>query len=400
MKILILAPQPFYQERGTPIAVRLLLEVLAENYPEQNSSPNIHLVTYHEGTDVTIHGVRHTRIKALSFLRDIKPGISVKKVIADFFFLLKTLKVVWQARHEQFAMIHAIEESVFIAWFIRLIFGIPYVYDMDSSLSRQMTERWRAFKCLLPVLEFLESVAIKGSIAVIPVCDALADDARSKGAKSVHLLTDVAVIGDSPQYRCHDLKAELDIPKDSEIVLYVGNLQPYQGVELLVDSFLKVAADHPNTYLVVIGGSSDDRKNLTGRIPHTETGSRIILAGTRPFESVGSYLAHAQVVASPRIEGNNTPMKIYNYLASGRAILATKILSHTQVLNDEVAFLCEPTIDEMAKGLSHLLSNKEVRSRIGEQGSILARTKYTRDSFRDAVIKIYSDLEGLIRAGT
>jgi len=398
MKILILAPQPFYQERGTPIAVRLLLEVLAENYSEHNGIPNIHLITYNEGTDIHINGVQHSRIKALSFLRGIKPGISLKKLIADFFFLGKTLKVVWQARQNQFSLVHAIEESVFIAWFIRLVFGIPYVYDMDSSLSKQMTERWSAFKFFLPILEFMESIAIKGSLAVIPVCDALSDDARSKGAKNVHLLTDVAVINDSTEFSCLDLKKELAIPEDGEIVLYVGNLQPYQGVELLVDSFLKVASAHPNTYLVVIGGSNDDCKNLTKRIPHNEIGSRIKLAGTRPFESVGSYLAHAHVVASPRIEGNNTPMKIYNYLASGRAILATKILSHTQVLNEEVAFLCEPTIDEMAKGLSHLLSNKEVRSRIGAQGSMLARTKYTRDTFSNTVIKIYQELETLIRA--
>ncbi|MBT7065178.1 MAG: glycosyltransferase, partial [Verrucomicrobia bacterium] len=59
MKILLLAPHPFYQERGTPIAVRLLAETLAAD------GHHVDLLSYHEGDNVTIHpGVTHHRAPA------------------------------------------------------------------------------------------------------------------------------------------------------------------------------------------------------------------------------------------------------------------------------------------------------------------------------------------------
>jgi glycosyltransferase involved in cell wall biosynthesis len=398
MKILILAPQPFYQERGTPIAVKLLVEVLGQQYgTESNEINNIHLLTYHEGTDVNITGVQHSRIRTLGLLNNIRPGISIKKIIADIFFLFKTLKLLYDNRHEQFTMIHAIEESVFIAWFIKLLFNIPYVYDMDSSLSQQTTDRWRYLRCFQPLLEKVESLAIRQSLAVIPVCDALVNEALRKGAKNVFLLTDVAVgVDPSEDTNSTDLYSELDIPKECKIVLYVGNLQPYQGVDLLIDSFITIASDHSDTFLVIIGGSKDELSKARIKIPDTPAGRQIKLAGPRPFDTIGSYLSQAEILTSPRIEGHNTPMKIYNYLASGRAILATNILSHTQILTHEVALLCEPNITDMAKRLSHLLSNTELRARIGKQGSILARNKYTQESFKNTLIEIYKKLETLI----
>jgi glycosyltransferase involved in cell wall biosynthesis len=409
MKILVLAPQPFYQERGTPIAVKLLLEVLAERYtaakqPNGNTTTSdprtsdprtseIHILTYHEGTDISLPGVTQHRIKFRRWIQNIRPGISLKKLIADWFFFWKSLHLVWKNRHAQFQLIHAIEESVFIAWVIKQTFRIPYVYDMDSSLSDQLTDRWRPLKAVLPVLEYVESIAIRGSLIVIPVCNALADSALAKGAKRVSLLTDIAVIDENSTKQPLELHEELAITSKSELVIYVGNLQPYQGVELLVDSFLEIASEHPSTYLVIIGGTKEDCLKLSKRIPSTEEGARIKLVGHRPFDLIGSYLAHADVLASPRLEGNNTPMKIYNYLASGKAILATNITSHTQVLTKEVAFLCEPTLTGMAEALNELLKNKDIQVRLGKQGAALARNKYTKETFRLTVLDIYASIE-------
>src|SRR5690606_25954218 len=74
MKILFLAPQPFFQERGTPIAVRLAVEVLGGR-----KGDSIDLLTYHEGSDVPLKNVRHLRItlpeRLPKFLRFLCSGI-------------------------------------------------------------------------------------------------------------------------------------------------------------------------------------------------------------------------------------------------------------------------------------------------------------------------------------
>ena len=69
MKILLLAPEPFFQERGTPIAIKLLAETLCEQNYE------VDLLTYHEGTDISIKGLRILRIPKIPF---------IKKYLLDF----------------------------------------------------------------------------------------------------------------------------------------------------------------------------------------------------------------------------------------------------------------------------------------------------------------------------
>ena len=76
MKILLLAPHPFYQARGTPIAVNTVLEFLSSRGHE------VDVLTYHEGADVNIPNCRIYRIPRVPGVRNIRPGFSLKKVSA------------------------------------------------------------------------------------------------------------------------------------------------------------------------------------------------------------------------------------------------------------------------------------------------------------------------------
>ena len=58
MKVLVIAPQPFFQERGTPIAVKLAVETLAKKLPPiSEENPHVDLVVYSEGKQIDIPGV-------------------------------------------------------------------------------------------------------------------------------------------------------------------------------------------------------------------------------------------------------------------------------------------------------------------------------------------------------
>jgi hypothetical protein len=150
MKILFLAPQPFYQERGTPIAVRLASEVIARRHDVR-----VTLMTYQEGTDVPIPNVSHVRVSPIPAISNIQPGFSLKKLYTDLFFFGAILKALWKNRNDQFELIHAVEESVFMALVIKWALGIPYIYDMDSSLSLQIIEKmpWCKFAIVLPLFQ-------------------------------------------------------------------------------------------------------------------------------------------------------------------------------------------------------------------------------------------------------
>ena len=162
MKVLFLAPQPFFQERGTPIAVRLALQVLAKR-----GGDSIDLLTYHEGRDVQIPNVAIHRIPAPRWIRDIPPGFSFKKLFCDCIMLLSALQLVWKNRAGQYELVHAVEESVFIAWIIKLLFRIPYIYDMDSSIALQLTEKFPFCRLLLPFLRFFEKITFTSFSLII-----------------------------------------------------------------------------------------------------------------------------------------------------------------------------------------------------------------------------------------
>ncbi|MEO7475357.1 MAG: glycosyl transferase family 1, partial [Gemmatimonadales bacterium] len=72
MKILVLAPHPFFQARGTPLAVRMVLEFLSTRGHE------IDVLTLHEGEDVAIPNTRIVRIPRIPGIHNVRPGFSFK----------------------------------------------------------------------------------------------------------------------------------------------------------------------------------------------------------------------------------------------------------------------------------------------------------------------------------
>ena len=129
MKILVLAPHPFFQARGTPLAVRTVLEFLC------GRGHQVDVLTLHEGEDLAIPGCRIFRIPRLPGIHDVRAGFSFKKVACDAVMVVECLRMV---RHTRYDLIHAVEESAFIAALASAVSGIPYIYDMDSSLAEQM----------------------------------------------------------------------------------------------------------------------------------------------------------------------------------------------------------------------------------------------------------------------
>ncbi|RMD85664.1 MAG: glycosyltransferase, partial [Candidatus Dadabacteria bacterium] len=383
MKILFLAPQPFFQERGTPIAVRLALTVLSERLStaSNDSDSRIDLLTYHEGSNIDLPCVRLFRIPCPPFVRGVRPGISIKKLICDLYFLLCAIRLVIKERKVGgYDVVHAVEESVFVAMVIKLFFGIPYIYDMDSSLALQLTEKWRIFRPLYPLLYLAEKAAVKWSLSVVPVCDALAAIADRHGSSYTHILRDISMLDPAQAQKAGiTLKEELGIPAGDLMILYIGNLEPYQGIDLLLDSFAQLESSSLSSHLVIIGGNEAHIKNYREKAEKLRISERTYFTGPKPVANLSSYLLNADILVSPRIRGNNTPMKIYSYLHSGKAIVATNLPTHTQVMDNSVAVLADPNPAAFAAALRELILDERKRKELGSNARRLAEKRYTFD---------------------
>lgn len=384
MKVLLLAPQPFYQPRGTPIAVRMLAQSLA------NAGHEVDLLVFNEGEDVEMPGVRLIRSPRIPFMGGVRPGFSIKKLFHDAGMFLRVVGLRFGKRYD---VIHAVEESVFMALVVGFLSRTPYLYDMDSSLAAQMDEKLGLPRFIRRVFDGFEAVAIRRSVGVVAVCKALEEIARRVAPKVPILrLEDVSLLDHDATG--DDLRVLLEI--DGPIVLYVGNLERYQGIDLLLEAFAIASDEHPTLSLVIIGGIPEHIAAYDAKAEALGVGGRTHLVGPRPIEDLAAYLRQADILASPRCLGGNTPMKLYSYMDSGVVVLATDLDTHTQVLDDDTAMLAAAEPAAFAAGLATLAGDGALRSRLSEAAGRRVAERYSAAAFDQKLSGFYADVEDRI----
>jgi glycosyltransferase involved in cell wall biosynthesis len=389
LRILVLAPHPFFQARGTPLAVRAVLEFLSAR------GHRVDVLTLHEGEPVEIPNCEIHRIPRMPGIRNIRPGFSLKKLACDAVLAAACLRMV---RRTKYDLIHAVEESAFIAAGANALSGVPYVYDMDSSLAEQMVERFPRLERLLPLLRYCESVAVRRSIGVLTVCAALEDVALAHAPdKPVGRVEDTTLLPPGSQGdRDGDGLIPERIRQVGPIAMYVGNLERYQGIDLLLEGFRHTLRRVPNSTLAIVGGREDDIRRYRQVAGELGIESRVEFLGPRPVSLLPQLLRQADVLVSPRLKGLNTPMKIYSYLDSGTAVLATRLRTHTQVLDDRTAYLVDPEPEQLGEGLALLLGDLELRARLAANAKEYVQEEFTPDAAHRKLSRFYDAMEAKV----
>ena len=382
MRILLLAPQPFFQARGTPIAVRLVLEFLSSR------GHQVDVLTYHEGSDVDIPNCRIVRIPRLPGVRNIRPGFSLKKVLCDGVMFFSCARMLRRSRYD---LVHAVEESAFIAAALQPFTGVPYVYDMDSSLAEQLIDAFPALRLAAPVLRRFEAVAVRRSAGVLTVCAALQDIARRHAPDTpIGRVEDTTLLEPSLGNGAKHLPPET---AGAPVAMYVGNLEHYQGIDLLLEGFRHTLEQMKQARLVIVGGRKDDIDRYGQRAAALGIHQAVHFLGPRPVSELADLLREADVLVSPRLKGTNTPMKIYSYLDSGTAVLATRLRTHTQVLDEQTAFLVDPEPRALGTGLATLLQDDSLREGLAARAKDHVRREFTPEAAARKLEAFYSMME-------
>jgi len=354
MKSLVIAPQPFFSPRGTPMSVYYRALVMAQKGVE------IDLLTYGEGQDVEIPNVRIIRTPRFRFLGNVKTGPSALKLFLDFFIFWWTVGLLIRRRYD---FVHAHEEAVFIALVLKPIFRFKLVYDMHSSLPEQLHNfGWSGSSLLKKMFAAFEDAALRSANAVITICPALAEFATSRITDTEkHFLIEnsiyepVRLAGkmstDATEVSVDDILGKLAAGGGKSALLYAGTLETYQGIDLLLESMPVVKATSDSTRLIVVGGSPQQVEHYRSMAAGLGVDDVCIFTGRVPQAIAKGFTAKADVLTSPRTRGMNTPLKVYELLDCGKPLVATRIPSHTQVLTETVAFLAEPVPEDFAAQL-------------------------------------------------
>ena len=387
-RILLVAPQPFFQERGTPLAVKLLIETLCE------SGYGIDLLTYHEGIALPIKDLRIFRIKPPAFVSDIPIGLSWQKIVCDLFLSVKMANLLSKQRYE---VVHAVEEAIFPALLFKRVFGFNLVYDMDSSLVEQLLGQYPLSRIFKKPMNFCEKLAVRRADLVMPVSTGLSQRvANYAPGKLQCVLHDVPFdSGANGDRTPRPLRKHFEI--SGQLALYVGNLEPYQGIDLLLEALTHIPAG-TDIHLVVIGGDEAMVRNYRSAAATMKTGTQMHFIGPRPTKFLADYLGQADILISPRLRGLNTQMKIYSYMASGKPILATDIPAHNQVLDVSCSVLVEPEPQAMAAGLLKLIRDPSLGRRIGMAAQTIVAKRYSVQAYKKKLLAAYASIKPITQS--
>ncbi len=387
-RVLIIAPQPFFEQRGTPINIRAMAEDLSAG------GFDVHLLVYFVGEQLSIPGVTIHRTARVPFLRRVPIGFSIRKLFLDVLMLISATRLVLLRR---FAILHGIEEGAVIAGVVGLMSGTPYISDLDSCMIGQLEKHpVRRVPFLLRTVAAIERFFLVRARGIIAVCAPLIDKARAQ-APSVRAVQiddfplDSSSIVDPK--RVAELRREFALG-ESRVIVYTGNLERYQGIDLLLEAFRLL--NDETVSLLLVGGIPEHISSLQQQLQERPARGRVIFAGSRPGAEMGSFMSLADVLVSPRSEGENTPLKLYSYMASGRPLVVTAIASHTSVLDEDTAFLAAPTPEEFARAMLAALDRSELgRSRTVARAAAakqLVERSYSRSAFRAKLQGFYREL--------
>jgi glycosyltransferase involved in cell wall biosynthesis len=176
------------------------------------------------------------------------------------------------------------------------------------------------------------------------------------------------------------------------IILYYGTFEPYQGLDLLADSIETVVLASSHVLFMFVGGTPEQVTRLRRNVEEKGLGEYVLFTGTVPPQEIPRYTAMADILVSPRVGGSNTPLKIYSYLRSGKAIVATDHPSHTQVLTRDIAMLTAARPEAIAEGIITLLKDKALRDRLVRNAASFAEEHFRWENVREKIRLMYDTL--------
>lgn len=387
MRTLMIAPQPFFQPRGTPFSVLHRLIALSKLGYE------IDLLTYHLGEDVKIEGVSIKRIPRVPFINKIAIGPSKSKFIIDLFVIVKAIKML---RDSNYDLIHSHEEAGIFATYLAKKYGTLHLYDMHSSLPQQLSNfKFTKSYWLIHWFEKLEAYTIENADAVITICPELFNYVKRIFPNKYNILIENVADNDLVFGEQKDVINTLDnIKSNGEwVVLYTGTFEPYQGIDLLIEASKKVIQRIKNVKFVLVGGKPEQIETYKNKVRDLNLDGNFVFTGSVLPNQVSQNVKASDVLVSPRTDGNNTPLKIYSYLRSGKPIVATNHLTHTQVLNPEISILTDCTPEAFGAGIISVLKDSNLRKKIGNKAKKLAQEKYSYQSYLNKTKEVYEYLE-------
>jgi 1,2-diacylglycerol 3-alpha-glucosyltransferase len=339
------------------------------------------------GSQVLVHQLasglesRGHEVRLVSYGPDAAelPGPHAARLLRDAALVLHLWRTV---RRDPVDVIHAHNyEAAIAGLLVARVTGRPLVYHGHNALAHELPTYFRgrlARRLAGRLGRLLDAEVPRRADFCIAVSPELGDMLRARGVAEDGL----ACI--APAGRPEDLGPAPASPPPSGRVCYAGNLDGYQNLDFLLRVFASVRLRVPAARLVLV--THGDAAARLG----TEPGVEIVAA--RSYDEVRACLALADLTVCPRAERSGFPMKLLNYMAAGKAIVASA--GSAKGLRDGVTARVVPDGDEhaFATAVVELLGDAAARTRLGAAARRVVEDPRAWDDVLDRIEGIYRTL--------
>ena len=360
LRVLMIAPTPFFGDRGCHIHIYEQIRALIR------LGIQVRLCTYPLGRD--LEGLDRVRTWRPPGIHREKIGPARERYLLDALLFLTCLHEANAFRPD---IIHAhLHEGTLIGCAVRCFTGIPVLFDLQGSLTGEM----QAHGYLRPGtmkegwFRWLERVLDQGADFLVATSSASRDEAiRSFGVppERAALLLDGVDCGDfRPGLECADLRARYDLSATKPVVVYLGLLTHYQGTDCLIESIPLVLDQAPETVFLIMGYPDEQRYAQLARsrgIPDRN----IRFSGRVAYHEAPRHLCLGEIAVSPKLGLTEANGKLYNYMACGLPTVAFDNPMNREILDDTGLYAETGSSSSLAGQMLRLLKNPGLARNLG-----------------------------------
>lgn len=388
MKILMIAPTPFFADRGCH--VRILEEAKALKLLENE----VTIYTYHNGRNIPGFDIK--RIINIPWYNKLEAGPSYHMFYLDPLLMLYSLKESYSNNPD---IIHAhLHEGVFIGKFCsRLRFNKkPLVFDVQGSLTGEILAHGFIKEGVVSNLFFgFEKIINNMSDAIIVSSTNMAEMLANKfdvDKSKINVIPDgVDVNTFSGDKDTSSLREKLRIDPEKKIIIYTGLLNSYQGIDYLLESIPSVIDKVNNVCFLIVGFPNvEEYKNKACKLGIE---GYVMFTGKVNYSEIPTYLSLADIAVSPKVpESGEANLKLFTYMASG---LPTVVFDHPvnkEILGDNGVYAKIKDPHSLADCIVKLLLNEGLSNELSKKLREKAIKDYSWIRSGEKIIDVYNKI--------
>jgi glycosyltransferase involved in cell wall biosynthesis len=326
MRVLMLAPTPFFGDRGCHVRILEEARALAPLGVETL------VATYHVGHDVP--GVPTARTPRLPWIRRLPLGFSPHKPYLDVLLLATAARAARAFRPD---VLHGhLHEGAALAAVLGRLCRRPAIADLQGSLTAELVDHGTlpAGGPLPRLARAVERWTLRGPARLLASSASFARELRERwggGDRVVPLPDGVDPEVFRPGLAVDDLRAALGLT-GKRVVVFLGVLTLHQGVDDLLAAWPAVVGSVPDAHLLLMGYPNEDR--YRARVAGAGLGRSVTVTGRVDYREAPRYLALGDVAVSPKRSATEANGKLLDYMATGLPTVAYEGPISREILGD------------------------------------------------------------------